>query len=537
MKIPKQSEARKNFYYELIEKCMVSANDRKPRYSVLRNNFLFGSSEGYPCTFNKIYPHIDLLTSFLFSIDTTRFSVELDADASALEIKKLSKVTKAVNEVWHKGNADVVFNTCLQWALVYNTMVCKVIPVKGGGVSYHAVEPGSFGVLREDIPYIDRQEAMAQMYYITKSELERLLDEHPNKAIILSQLEGTQQRPDDSVPDAVQRLVISASTPTMQGNASIAESQQQYRPQVAEDLVKMYELWVWNSDINDYQTVTMAEQGALIYDRKNIFVEGEVPFVQVCPNPLYDYFWGESEVERLIELQKFRTDRLNDIDDLFSKQVKPPTSLNGSFGIPDEMNFALNYAGGLLKSQDPTAKVERFVPQFPPEAFQIINEIDQMFSEASGMNNISMGRGEPGVRSKSHADTLARIGSSRAKKRALIIEDALEKVAGLTLKVLRHYDKTRYLDEDGMPFSMGQFTNKCVVKVDAHSSSPIYVEDYKQLVFELAKAKAIDRKSMLELLHPPMESILLERLKGIEKAEADAQQQQAQQQQAPQKAK
>lgn len=534
MKIPKDSEARKNFYYDLINKCTFSINDRKTRYAVLRNNFLFGSSEGAPVTFNKIYPHIDLLTSFLYSVDTTRFSLDLDADASKVEVLKLSNATKAVNEAWHQGNADIVFNTVLQWSLVYNTMVIKLIPVKGGSVSYHAVEPSAFGVLREDIPYIDRQEAMVQIYYITKSELERLLDSHPNKASILSRVEGTQQRPDNQVPDAVSRIILSASTPTMQGNAEIAESQQQYRPQVSEDLIKMYELWLWNDDINDYQTVTLAEDDVVVYDRKNIFVEGEVPFVQVCPNPLYDYFWGESEVERLVALQAFRTERLNDIDELFQKQARPPTALNGAFGITDEMNFALNRPGGLLKAQDPTAKVERFVPTMPPEAFQIINEIDQMFSEASGMNNISMGRGEPGVRSKSHADTLARIGSSRAKKRSLIIEDALEKVAGLTLKVLRHYDKTRYLDDDGTPFTMAQLTNKCVVKVDAHSSSPIYVEDYKQLVFELFKGKAIDRASMIEMLHPPMEPILLQRLKGIEKAEQEAQQQQAQQQQQPQ---
>ena len=291
----------------------------------------------------------------------------------------------------------------------------------------------------------------------------------------------------------------------------------------------MYELWLWNDEIIDYQTVTMAEQGVVIYDRKNIFVEGEVPFVQVCPNPLYDYFWGESEVERLVELQKWRTQRMEDIDELFNKQARPPTSINGTFGILDEQNFALNYAGGLLKSQDPTANVERFTPDFPPEAFQVIHEIDAMFAEASGMGNMMMGKGESGVRSKGHADTLARIGSSRAKKRALIVEDALEKIASLTLKVLRIYDKTRFLDDDHMPFILNQLTSKCVVKVDAHSSSPIYVEDYKQLVGELFQAQAIDRKSMIEMLHPPMESILLDRLKKIEENEQKAQQQQAQQ--------
>jgi hypothetical protein len=143
------------------------------------------------------------------------------------------------------------------------------------------------------------------------------------------------------------------------------------------------------------------------------------------------------------------------------------------------------------------------------------------------MGNMMMGKGESGVRSKGHADTLARIGSSRAKKRALIVEDSLEKIASLTLKVLRVYDKTRFIDDDEMPFILNQLTSKCMVKVDAHSSSPIYVEDYKQLVGELFQAKAIDRKSMIEMLNPPMQQILLDRLVKIEENEAKQQQEQA----------
>lgn len=531
MKIPKDANEREGFYWDLIGKCGYSSNDRKPTYSRLRNNFLFGSDEGYQVPFNKIYPHIDLLTSFLFSIDTTRFSVELDSDASEDEVNKLSRATKAVNEVWHRGNADIVFNTALEWALVFNTMIVKLIPTGDGNVSYHALEPSSFGVLREDVPYIDRQEAVYHEYYISKSELGRLLASHPNKESILGRLEGTQTSRDDALPSSVTRIITAASSPNMVGNAGMQDSGNNYRPQVAEDLIKMFELWLWNDDINDYQTVTMAESGVTIYDRKNIFVEGEVPFVQVCPNPLYDYFWGESEVDRLTQLQRWRTERMENIDDLFNKQANPPTALNGTFGIQDELSFALNRAGGLLKSQDPTAKVERFSPNFPPEAFSILHEIDQMFAEVSGMGNMMMGKGESGVRSKGHADTLARIGSSRAKKRALIVEDSLEKIAGLTLKILKVYDKTRYLDDNKVPFIMSQLTDKCSVKVDAHSSSPIYVEDYRQMISELFQARAIDRKSMIEMLHPPMEAILLDRLKKIEEAEAKAAEEQNKQNQ------
>jgi hypothetical protein len=78
----------------------------------------------------------------------------------------------------------------------------------------------------------------------------------------------------------------------------------------------------------------------------------------------------------------------------------------------------------------------------PPDLFAEIREIDGMFEEASGIVNVLQGKGEAGVRS--YAVTPVNwhsLGSSRAKKRALIIEDSLEKLATLYLKCMQAYDK------------------------------------------------------------------------------------------------
>jgi hypothetical protein len=141
-----------------------------------------------------------------------------------------------------------------------------------------------------------------------------------------------------------------------------------------------------------------------------------------------------------------------------------------------------------------------------------------MFAEASGISSVLSGRGEQGVRSAGHASQLARLGSSRAKKRALIVEDSLEKVATLYLKLMQAYDNTHFLDEEGNKFIAEQFTRDFVVKVDAHSNSPIFTEDLRQLAFNLYKAKAIDQESLLDLLEPPMKQLLKDKLKKRQQA-------------------
>ena len=535
MLIPKGSAEREAFYLEIIQKCDVSKEERKSDYSSLRSWYLFGNGpDDSPAIYNKIYPHIDQLTSFLYSADTTRFSISLGAGVAPQEQQKVPVLTQALNDEWLNSNADQVFSSALTWSLAYSSTFIKLI--YNNGIHPYLVEPGAMGVLREDTPYLDRQEAITQKYYITKSELYARLYAHPRRDEILRRITASYNPPTQDIPEGLDRIVMSQTNPTLYGVVNLdLYGYNRYKPRVAEDTVEMQELWLWNDETKDYQVVTMANPDIVIYDRpgESVFMKGELPFVQICPNPQYDYFWGQSEVQRLIYLQQLRNRRMTEILDLLSKQVAPPTALIGFTGILDEKNFALNRAGGLLSTDMPNAKVEKLAPQIPQDLYGSIREVDSMFEEASGIVSVLQGRGETGVRSSGHASQLARLGSSRAKKRALIVEDSLEKVATLYLKMMQYYDKTTFKTTEGVPFIPEQFTKDFVVKVDAHSNSPIFTEDLRQLAFNLFKAQAIDKESLLDLLDPPMKQLLKDRLKVMEKKQAEAQAAQAAQQQQP----
>jgi len=518
MKIPSAPIEREIFYLDLIQKCLVSREDRRPDYAALRSWYLFGNGPSEtPAIYNKIFPHIDQLTSFLYSAETTRFSINIGASVEESEHTKIPSLTRALNDEWLNSNADQVFSQAVSWSLAYSSTFIKLIINKG--IHPYMVEPACIGVLREDSPYTDRQEAIVQTYYITKSELYSRLYSHPKREQIVKRVSATQHDRTE-IANGIEKIILSSSNPTMYGNVNMDLSgMNRYKAVVAEETVEMTELWVWNDDTNDYQVVTKADPDIIVYDRsgESIFLKGELPFIQICPNPQYDYYWGTSEVARLIYLQQLRTKRMAEILDLLSKQVSPPTALIGFTGILDEKNFALNRAGGLLATDMPNAKVEKLAPTIPPDLFREIGEIDAMFEEASGISSILQGKGESGVRSTGHASQLARLGSSRAKKRALVIEDSLEKLATLYLKCMQVYDDTHFKDTKGSKFIAEQFTQDFVVKVDAHSNSPIFMEDLRQLAFNLFKAQVIDKESLLDLLEPPMKQLLQDRLKVMEK--------------------
>jgi len=521
MKIPKGMLDRDEFFRDIIYKCEVSLNSRKVDYASLRNWYLFGNGpDEAPALYNKIFPHLDQVTSFLYSAETTRFSINLGASVPDNEHRKIPTLTKALNNEWLNSNADQVFSTATTWALVYGTTYVKLI--MNNGIHPYMVEPGCVGVLREDITYTDRQEALIQKYYITKSELYTRLYSHPNRDKIIHRMNSMPHERTE-IANGLERIIISQSNPTIYGNVNLdLAGGNRYKAEVSEDTVEMTELWIWDDEAADYRVVTKADPDIIIYERsgEEMFMKGELPFIQICPNPLYDYYWGASEVQRLIYLQQLRNRRMTEILDLLSKQVSPPTALIGFTGILDEKNFALNRAGGLLSTDMPNAKVEKLAPTMPPDLFTEMREIDAMFEEASGVGNVLQGKGEAGVRSAGHASQLARLGSSRVKKRALIIEDSLEKLATLYLKCMQLYDDTHLKDTHGVPFIAEQFTKEFTVKVDGHSNSPIFTEDTRTLAFNLLKAGAIDKKSLLDLIEPPMKEELLERLKQMEAKQA-----------------
>ena len=522
MRIPTNNDDRENFYLDIMNKCLVSREERKGDYTTLRSYYLFGvSPEQPPAYFNKIHPHLDQLTSFLYSAETTRFSINLGASVPIVEQDKTPVLTKALNDEWLNSNADQVFSMALQWALVYNTTYIKLVVNKG--IHPYMIEPASIGVLREDIPYTDRQEAIVQTYYITKSELAARLYSHPKRQAIMDRVTSGVKVSDNDMPEAVNRIVMSQTNPTIYGNINMdLYGMNRYIPRIGEDTVEMKEMWLWNDDTQDYQVVTMASPDIVVYDRPgaSMFLKGECPFIQICPNPQYDYLWGQSECQRLIMLQELRNSRMTEILDILSKQVSPPTVYSGISGIVDEKYMALNRAGTYIASDMPGAKVDRLSPDMPANLFEVIHEVDEMFAEASGISNVLSGKGESGVRSQGHASQLARLGSARIKKRALVIEDSLEKVATLYLKLMQVYDDTHFQDTNGKKFIAEQFTKDFTVKVDAHSNSPIFTEDLKQLAFNLFKTGSIDKESLIDLVEPPMKQLLIEKLQKREKEQA-----------------
>lgn len=560
MRIPKDTGERRLFYRQLVDTCLISRNDRFKFYEVLRQYYLFGSGDGQGAPYNKILSTIETLSSFIYSPESTRFSIHLGTKADKGDLGKVTPMAAEITDQWKGSNTHLIFKMGVDWSFVFGCMLFKEIWRNGVSKTY-LVEPHQFGVLREDISELSEQEAFVHCYSITKSQLEAELQNLPEgrRKQILEQLStGSSTDGAPQFEGGMTRLLLSGPVAGVPGSVAIGQggtggvalygdASYDYVPHVDEPLVDMIELYVWNDEINDYQMVTMANPQVVIYDRKNPGVESIPNFVKIAPeHTSYNYFWGTSFVAKLTMLQDMRTERMMQIKDVLQKQFDPATSYPGWQGIAEEKFLAMRKAGAFIAGPPGASKPEVFDPKMPENVFAEVSQYDQMFDDQAGIGHILQGKGEPGVRSKGQADLMARLGSARPKTRALIVEEAAEEIATLKLRNIQNHSKQRFestteKDKDGHPlvFIAEQFTKDYEVKVDSHSTSPIFIEDSKADADAMLEAKAITRARWIEMRNPPNKQIILEELKVIEAAEEKQRQaeMQAEQQKNSQKGK
>lgn len=504
---------------------MASRERRVEQYAQWRNFYFFGSSgDEVPSPWNLLYAHLDTVTSFLYASDSTRFSVRMGSHAPKSDYRRTSAFAKRIMEEWKTSNADIIHQMAILWALVYDSTIIKHIR-RAGNIYPFMIDPACFGVYREDVPMLDRQEAFVHVYYMTKTDLAKRLALHPRRDAILKAATDSFAKQDtaSSTPPIVDRVILTSGAPGVAMTSVVGEANvnvgtvADYTAQLAVPVIEMQEIYVWNDTEDDYQVCTMASENAVVFDRRNIFMprskdfEGEHGFVQVCPNPLPDYFWGQSELSKLAPIQEKLNARMLEIERLELKQVDPPGAWGG-MGLPEKME-AFNVPGSQLAIGDPNFKYEKFVPTIPEHVYQSLDRFQQHMDTVSGLPNVVQGKGESGVRSAGHAGKLLQVGTARPKKRAQIVEDSLEKSATLFGKALYVDETDELYDEQGQVFIPAQMSPHFYVEVDAHSNSPVFQENQQVMSDRLLKAKAINRERFIQMNHPPMEEQLLRDLK------------------------
>lgn len=539
MKLPGDTQRLTNWARELIDQCMVSREARRLQSRQWRQLYYSGSLNGGTSKFNKCFSHVDKLSSYIFSPADVRFSLEFEGDSLPAWNEKTTTGARYMNRKFNRTGCGSTFAAANEIGLIEGAGIVKLTWGPGGRLAPWTIRPSFFGVFREDIEDLDRQEAFVHSFYITPDGFRRMITRHPDRADLMLQVAmmGAPQTAADLTGDSYFHEMVTSSlgqisystatsTPGFGAVSLAAPGMPMLAQDVASDLIRIDDLWVWDDDREDWTTIRVADPGILIegkYQRRNLSdIPKQHPFVKVCSNPVPGYFWGRSELSVLFEPQN-QINRLTDnIATIFNLRAKPPRAFSGFQSITEEKARALLSPGGQITEAAIGAKVDNLAPEMPPEALTYLDKLEDIFNDVAGFTNILSGQGEPGVRAGVHAGVLLRTSTPRLRDRALMAERQCSEFGNKVLGMLQAKDASVLIAADNSEFTLAQLPDDAACTVDSHTSSPAFVDDNRQLAYSLAKAGAINGETLIQMLHPPGEDILVARLRAQQAAEAKA---------------
>lgn len=582
MFIPRKKIAQ--WAVETIQACHADLDERIQQGALYRNLYLTGDENGTPTTYPKTYAYIDNLASFLFSPVELAFKMRLKGGGNPTEREMCRVASSELGAMLADAGVYADISSATEWSLPKGKTFIKLGWERGEFTS-NMIQPEFMGVLLPDKKNLKEQPAFVHSTYYTPSQFAATFRALSDIKDIMEKVGKRVQLGTDEQPvrsNALKQIVLGGMNPFQQSGSSsgtgtkgvvnfLGGPQPTFDPKIMLQLIRLDELWAWDSANDDWATFQMVGNVVITGDKaiRNAFADmydpanpmqklpekfrennpltGLHPFIEVSPNALDGYFWGRSELCNVGVLQMQMNARMNGINRLLRRQEKPPHFFSGTTGITRDRLSAMDMPGGFYNDPSPQAKMQDLYPKMPEGMWETLHEMEAIFDEMSGLPPTMKGRGEVGVRSGDQVNALTRNASPRFKDRALSVERSVAELGDLALAMLRVYDdstQVAWLDPSsknlvadlppdnptleppatGMkqfPFRWSHIPMTAKVVVDSHSSSPAFMFEARQLMFDLAKIGAASPEEVVEHTNPPGADDMVAdmRRKAIEQSE------------------
>lgn len=532
MRIPTRPDDRLGLYRDLLQRCGVSRNDRRERYRRYRTWYFCGSDTGGPVRYNKLAEHVQFSASYLLAPDNVRWGVALPPQYGEEWILEESVARDELTRLWHDSTAGKTAAMCVRWAHVYDSVIAKVLVSENEPMVLMVPDSADIGVRDEQVHEWDRQEAICHWYTVDFDTFRRMASAIPDTERRLALLREAAQHATrrvgeaggETLPPTVQRVLIAAASPNMIGQAQAAPDTSLAQPRSDEPVLQLAELWVRDDELRDWRVVTMfVATEDVLWQPRNPLVSGEHAFHPLSLEPTPGYLWGLCPMERLVQLQRWREEKITDLDERQGRQIDPPMLFKGFANVDGEKALRFRRRGGSVQSNVPNAEIQPFPPTPLPDEFGMLHEIDAEFSRAGGLPRSLQGQAEQGARGGEQQMAMAMLGAGPTLINAQQVEDWLEGVGTAMLRLRRRTSAEYLRKPDGSQFLLAQMPGDFVARVWAHSASPLYAEKIVQKAMWAKQNGLIDAEDALEFMDLPMTDVRL-KAKARKLAEAQAKQ-------------
>ncbi len=543
--IPKDTRELTPFAVDLIEKCRISQASRAAYYRILNSVAETGRADnGTKSMINMMNAHLERTAAHLFSPIELKFDIDYDNIYPGDVLEKGKVFARHITRHWERSGTDTLFGRGVYEALKYGACFMKQWPSMEGNklkLDRRLVMPWNFGVYREDQNELEAQDALVETTLLTMPEVWGRIWNLPGAEKLYERIRAQSNTNQQmSQPDSFAHSVLSASQlntntglqaatrPIPGGIVQTAgDASAITGPMIAAETVLFHELWVKGE--TDWLTIQIIDPDILVtvFKLSNLLIpESQLqPYRIIQANEVSNFLWGRSELCDLIEPQGWLTSLTEDARRLIGLQVDKFLGMIGDSGMTDELYAAARQAGFFNMPQG--SSIQDLTPKIPPELLPMIKFVLEMINVLGSFPEIMQGKGEPGVRAGVHASTLLKTASPTLRDRSLVIERQCAAHADLTGSIMEAKDAKVYWTKADTPkdveetsFLFSQLPDDWRITVDSHSSSPIFMDESSQLIFQGAKMGYVDGKYVIENMPFPSKEAALEAYKKKQEGQA-----------------
>ena len=176
-----------------------------------------------------------------------------------------------------------------------------------------------------------------------------------------------------------------------------------------------------------------------------VAVEGasEIPFASFCPDPEPHTFIGQSEADKLMDIQETKSQIMRDVLDSLSQSIHPRTAIvDGQVNIADVMKVE---TGGIVRMRAPGMVQPLTTPFVGQSAFPLIEYLDTLKETRTGMSRASQGLNADALQSSTRAAVSATISAAQGRIELvarIFAETGLKRLfRGLLRMFVQHQDR------------------------------------------------------------------------------------------------
>ena len=534
------------FAKELIEQCNVSVGMRSAYYQQLNMICETGRYDAAKSLINMLPNHLTRTADHLFSPIELKFTIDFGRPKRKLDYERAKAVAKELTRTWDRNGTDMTFGRGVKESLKYGAAILKQwtqVEGKDEQPNYYdkLVMPWQFGVYREDENRIDRQEALCETILLTGPEVWQRIWHFPDADKLYTKImTNARSGTATAEPNSFFHSIVSANalqTNADGGGSAIPGGVVQLNnypnyaimgPVVAPEVVEAHELWVKDED--DYVTFLVIEPDILVAPRHKkanlLGLQRVQPYRLIQPNEVTNWFWGRTELADLIEPQGLLATWCDDTRRLVSLQVDKILGISGDAGITDEIYAQMRLSG--FMNLPAGASINDITPKLPAELIPMLKFCIETINTLGGFPEIMQGKGEPGVRAGSHANTLLKTASPSLRDRSVLVERQCATCADLTLQMMEAKDDEYYWlqadkpleDVENSKFLLAELPGDWRVAIDSHSSSPIFADENAQLIFQARKMGTVTDEYVLDNMPFPNKEMARTQLREKEAKQA-----------------